>query len=110
MTKGFAILARRFKSRYGEIDLIAVRRDLVICVEVKARANLADAAYAVGIRQRRRILKAGLDWLARHPKYSRHDVRFDVILIGRRGLLKHIKGAFDADIGLAADDGAIESY
>ena len=51
MAKGYRILARRFKTPYGEIDIVAQRRKLVAFVEVKARARLDDAAYAVTPRQ-----------------------------------------------------------
>src|SRR5436309_14565303 len=41
--KGYRILARRFRSPYGEIDIVARRRNLLAFVEVKARATLDDA-------------------------------------------------------------------
>ena len=44
--KGYRILAKRFRTPYGEIDLVARRRNVVVFVEVKARATLDDAAYA----------------------------------------------------------------
>jgi len=47
MAKGYRILAKRFRTPVGEIDLVARRRNVVVFVEVKARATLDDAAYAV---------------------------------------------------------------
>jgi Holliday junction resolvase-like predicted endonuclease len=58
IAKGFRILARRWRSPVGEIDIIARRRSLLIFVEVKARANLDDAAWSVTERQRLRIAAA----------------------------------------------------
>src|SRR5690349_24078713 len=58
VAKGFRILARRWRSPVGEIDIIARRRTLLIFVEVKARANLDDAAWSVTERQRQRIAAA----------------------------------------------------
>ena len=58
MAKGYRILAKRFRTPYGEIDLVARRRNLLAFVEVKARARLDDAAYAVTPRQQRRIIDA----------------------------------------------------
>src|SRR6476646_8501588 len=52
IAKGFRILARRWKSPAGEIDIIARRRQLLVFVEVKARANLDEAAESVVPRQR----------------------------------------------------------
>jgi putative endonuclease len=51
IAKGYRILARRFRTPYGEIDIVAKRRNLIAFIEVKARANLDDAAYAVTPRQ-----------------------------------------------------------
>jgi putative endonuclease len=47
MAKGYRILAKRFRTPHGEIDLVAKRRNLIAFVEVKARASLDEAAYAV---------------------------------------------------------------
>jgi putative endonuclease len=51
IAKGYRILARRFRTPHGEIDIVARRRNLLAFVEVKARTNLDDAAYAVTPRQ-----------------------------------------------------------
>ena len=66
IAKGFRILARRWKSPAGEIDIIARRRQLLVFVEVKARANLDQAAESVVPRQRARIAAAAEAWLAVH--------------------------------------------
>ena len=55
IAKGFRILARRWRSPVGEIDIIARRRSLLVFVEVKARDRLDDAAWSVTDRQRLRI-------------------------------------------------------
>src|SRR5436309_10796074 len=47
LAKGYRILAKRFRTPYGEIDIVARRRNLLAFVEVKARASLDEAAYAV---------------------------------------------------------------
>src|SRR5476651_1282342 len=62
---GYRILARRWKSPLGEIDIIAARRHTLIFVEVKARATLDDAAFAVTDRQKQRIAAAAEIWLAK---------------------------------------------
>ena len=96
MAKGYRILARRFKTPYGEIDLVARRRNLVVFVEVKARAKLEDAAYAVTPRQQRRIIDAAQAWLMAHPEHADFDFRFDAMLIAPRRLPRHLEAAFDA--------------
>src|SRR5467141_1278905 len=67
MAKGYRILAKRFRTPYGEIDLVARKRNLLAFIEVKARANLDDAAYAVTARQQARIIEAAQAWLMAHP-------------------------------------------
>ena len=96
LAKGYRILARRFKTPYGEIDIVARRRNLVAFVEVKARARLDDAAYAVTPRQQQRIINAAQAWLMAHPEHAELDLRFDAMLIAPRRLPRHLQAAFDA--------------
>ena len=96
MAKGYRILAKRFRTPYGEIDLVARKRNLVAFVEVKARASLDEAAYAVTPRNQRRIIDAAQAWLMTHPEHADFDLRFDVILIAPRHLPRHLLAAFDA--------------
>jgi putative endonuclease len=91
---GYRILARRWKSPLGEIDIVAARRHLLIFVEVKARATL-DAA-AVTPRQQQRIAAAAEIWLAAHADPRIHDIRFDAILVAPGKLPRHVQGAFEA--------------
>jgi putative endonuclease len=96
MAKGYRILAKRFRTPHGEIDLVAKRRNVVAFVEVKARATLDDAAYAVTPRQQRRIIDAAQGWLMAHPEHAEFDLRFDAMLIAPRRLPRHLLAAFDA--------------
>jgi putative endonuclease len=98
MAKGYRVLAKRFRTPYGEIDLVAKKRNLVAFIEVKARASLEDAAYAVTPRQQRRIIDAAQAWLMDHPDHAEFDLRFDVILIAPRHLPRHLLAAFDASV------------
>src|SRR3954468_21888426 len=63
IAKGFRILARRWRSPVGGIEIVARRRNLLVFVEVKARENLDDAAWSVTERQRARIVAAAEAWL-----------------------------------------------
>jgi Uncharacterised protein family UPF0102 len=60
IAKGFRVLARRWKSPLGEIDIVARRRHLLIFVEVKARANLDEAAESIDARQQRSTISRPL--------------------------------------------------
>jgi putative endonuclease len=96
MAKGYRILAKRFRTRYGEIDIVARRRNLLAFVEVKARATLDDAAYALTARQQARIIEAAQAWLIAHPEQAEFELRFDAMLIAPRRLPRHLQAAFDA--------------
>jgi putative endonuclease len=96
IAKGYRILARRFRTPYGEIDIVARRRNLLAFVEVKARATLDDAAYSVTSQQQQRIVAAAQAWLMAHPEHANFDMRFDAILIAPKHLPRHLMAAFDA--------------
>jgi putative endonuclease len=97
MAKGFRVVARRWRSPAGEVDIVARRGRLLVFVEVKARARLDSAAEAVTVRQRRRIAAAAAAWLAEHAEDARSDIRFDAMLVAPGRLPRHIPAAFDAE-------------
>jgi len=94
--KGYRILARRFSSPVGEIDLVARRGTSLVFVEVKARPTLDAAAESIRTMQRARIVRAAEAFLSRHPQYVNHFARFDAILIAPGRLPRHLISAFDA--------------
>lgn len=96
VTKGFRIIARRCRTPVGEVDIVALRGNLMIFVEVKARDKLDDAAYAITPRQQQRIVAAAEFWLGQHRGHEKMDMRFDAILIAPNQPPRHIISAFDA--------------
>jgi len=96
VAKGYRILARRWRSPVGEIDIVARRRGVLIFVEVKARERLDDAAEAVTALQQRRIIAAAEAWLATNPNHGNSNIRFDVVLVAPKSIPRHIMAAFDA--------------
>lgn len=79
--KGFRIVARRYRTKLGEIDLIARRGDLVLIVEVKVRKTLIEAMQAIAHQSERRIEGAADLWLSRQKDYGRLSVRFDLVAV-----------------------------
>lgn len=79
--KGYRILARRYRTKLGEIDLIARRGDLVAIVEVKARPTLLAAMDAISGLAQHRIEGAADLWLARQPDYALLSLRFDMVAV-----------------------------
>ena len=96
IAKGHRILARRWKTPVGEIDIVARRRRDLIFAEVKARSQLDEAAEAVTERAKSRIVAAAEYWLAQHPDDAQCYIRFDVILVAPGKMPRHIVNAFDA--------------
>ncbi|MBO0904094.1 YraN family protein [Jiella sonneratiae] len=94
--KGYRILARQYRTRLGEIDIIARRGDLVAIVEVKARPNLVMAMDAVGRNAQRRIEAAADLWLAKQPDFSRLSLRFDIVAVLPRRWPVHVPDAWRA--------------
>ena len=81
MLTGFRIVGRRYRTKLGEIDLIARRGDLVLIVEVKARKTLIEAMDAIARESERRIEGAADLWLARQRDYAKLSVRFDMVAV-----------------------------
>ena len=98
MAKAYRILARRWKTPFGEIDIIARRRAVVVFVEVKARGSVDEAVEAVTERTKRRVTAAAELWLARHPQQANGEIRFDVIVVTPGRMPRHIVNAFIAEV------------
>jgi putative endonuclease len=94
--KCYRIIARRYKTPVGEIDLIATRFGTVAFIEVKARQSHSSFGETLeGINQSR-ISRAADYWIARHHRRSETQFRFDVIFLARGRWPRHISNAFDA--------------
>jgi putative endonuclease len=80
--RGYAVIARGYRTKYGEIDIVARDDETTVFVEVKTRAGdeFGGAAAAVTAWKQRRVALMAIDYLARH---SLHDTpcRFDVVTV-----------------------------
>lgn len=92
--KGYRILARRFRTPVGEIDIVARRGRLVAFIEVKARPDLMAAGESLGPRQRRRIAAAAAVFLQKRPDLQGLDFSFDAMLLVPGRLPRHISDAW----------------
>jgi putative endonuclease len=95
MAKGYRILARRHRTPYGEIDLIAARWRRIAFVEVKRRVTMAECEAALTPRQAERIGRAADHWLARHPRFREHEIGLDAILVVPGKLPRHLPNVLD---------------
>jgi putative endonuclease len=92
--KRYQILARRYRNRAGEIDLIAKRGEHLAFIEVKGRKTHEDAAWSVLPRQQARIALAAECFLDEHREFSECSASFDVVLVSPTEGLAHIEQAF----------------
>ena len=96
---GYRIVARRDRSRIGELDLVAVDGRTVVFIEVKTRrpTTKGEATDAVDTRKQRQLTRAALTYLKAHGLLEYH-ARFDVIAItwpaGGKHEINHIQNAF----------------
>ena len=97
-SKGFEIIGRNWRTKLGEIDIIAVKNDILVFVEVKTLPNgtLDMIQRELNYQKRERIIKTSKRFLLKHREYNNSYVRFDVIVIDMPGLepVYHIENAF----------------
>ncbi|MCB0246417.1 MAG: YraN family protein [Anaerolineae bacterium] len=101
--RGLRILARNFRGKTGEIDLIARDQTHLVFCEVRARSNryYNSAAGSVDHRKQQRLLRTAQLFLQRHPGLANLPCRFDVIAFEPRQsgsdlAIRWIPGAFTA--------------
>jgi putative endonuclease len=92
--RGFAIAARRWRGKAGEIDLVVQDGDGVVFVEVKQSATFDKAVERVSSRQMSRLYTSGQEYIGNMPRGALTDVRFDVGLVNGHGEVRIIENAF----------------
>ena len=100
---GYAILDRRYRTRAGEIDVIAREGETLVFIEVKARRSgrFGPPAEAVGVQKRHKLMQMA-SWYIFAKHLSNERCRFDVVSVTfgageRLPKIEVIKGAFDAN-------------
>jgi putative endonuclease len=99
---GLVVLARGYRCRLGEIDLVCRDGRLLVMVEVRARAAgaVCTAAASIDAHKRHRIVRATRHFLMRHPEWRHAAIRFDVVAFDAIDTtdtkLAWIRNAFDA--------------
>jgi len=93
--KGYRVLARRFKTPVGEIDVIVRRGTTLVFVEVKRRGAMNDALAAISAENAARVRRASEWWLKQNQQLAdKCDIRFDVVACAPYAWPKHIPNAF----------------
>lgn len=98
--RGYRIIAERYRNPKGEIDILALRGNILAVIEVKARKNISDCAYSISPYKQQKILSAFNWFLASNNKISglvdsgEFMIRFDAIFIIPRKFPIHLKDAW----------------
>ena len=92
--RGYRVLARRYRTPVGEIDIIARRGKLIAFIEVKARRTKTLAIESITRKQRHRIRRTAGAFMSAHSILTNCDLRFDIILITPWALPAHITDAW----------------
>jgi len=92
----YEILEQRFKTPYGEIDIIARKDNVLVFIEVKARSKF-EHFEILSIRQIKRILQAANYYLSFKSSLNFDQIRFDLILLNQTQILNHIENAGQSD-------------
>jgi putative endonuclease len=98
--RGYAIVERRYRTRFGEIDIVARHGDTWVFVEVKTRAgaDFGDGADAVTESKQRRVAQMAVDFVSRRRLHDQ-PCRFDVVIVSVRDGSPRVdvyENAFDA--------------
>lgn len=91
---GYKIIERNYKTKLGEIDIIARKGDLVAIVEVKARKTLQESIDGVSYQSTKRIEDTADLWLSKQQDAHLISMRFDIVAVQPHKWPVHLKDAF----------------
>ncbi len=96
--RGLKLIARNYRCRGGELDLVMQQDDTLAVIEVRQRSHsgFGSAAESVDRRKQQRIILATQMFLAAHPQHAQAPLRFDVVALDAVGRLDWIVAAFEA--------------
>ena len=97
--QGYLILKKNFKSMSGEVDIVAIRDEVLVFCEVKywRTFDRSQLEYAIDRRKRRRIVGSAYRFLMDSSLPTHIRPRFDVIFIGEDEQVHHIERAFEEE-------------
>lgn len=92
---GYKIIDRNFRSKTGEIDIIAIKDKYICFIEVKYRKNIKSGTpeEAVNVSKMKKISKVSEYYLYINRKYINYQIRYDVIAMSD-DYIKHYENAF----------------
>lgn len=96
--QGLKLIARNWRCKAGELDLVMRDGDTVVVAEVRSRsrADYGTAAETVDGRKQAKLVRATRLWLARQPQFADAPLRFDVVTLDGGGNIEWLREAFEA--------------
>lgn len=88
---GYKILKRRYKTHYGEVDIVALKDNNIVGIEIKARFNQPITPEYVYNKQRQRILNSLSNFIYKNPKYNKYGINLEIIVFKSFFNFKHFK-------------------
>ena len=95
LNAGMEIVAKNVRSKYGEVDIVAIEKETIVFVEVKSWSayGLEDLQYGIDTKKQNKIIKTAKYFLSENRKYSNMAIRFDVVFI-KNNSVTHLASAF----------------
>lgn len=95
INKGYEIIARNYRDRFCEIDIVAKNQEYICFVEVKYRntESFGGGFGAVNANKQNRLKRSAEYWLANNPSYEKLQPRVDVIAVDNQKQIEHIENA-----------------
>ena len=92
---GMSIICRNFRSKFGEIDIIALDGETLVFAEVKAwsKFGIENLSYSVNSKKQARIIETAKYFLSIHRQYYERAIRFDVVFVSQEAVT-HLASAF----------------
>jgi putative endonuclease len=98
--KGYQILERNYRLKFGEVDIIAIKDGILAFTEVKTWEvySFENIEFVMNARKQRRITAVSKFFLSVHPEYTDTNVRYDLIFLSTDGkVFKHLEAAFEGE-------------
>ncbi|MCL2566992.1 MAG: YraN family protein [Alphaproteobacteria bacterium] len=91
---GWQVIAMNYKTKFGEIDILAEKDNTLVAFEVKYRENEEALPYVISDKQQKRIQNALLFFQQNNSKYNDYYMRFDAVLLSKSSI-NHIENAWE---------------
>jgi putative endonuclease len=102
VAKGYAVITKNFRANRGEIDIICLKKDELVIVEVKSIRcpGFGSGEERISLKKRKKIIRTTYQFLGQHLDYGSMGIRFDLVVVDFSSYpaqIRHYEGAFWED-------------